>query len=739
MREKHPKHPLGRRLLALTAAICTLGSLTVAPVANAEQAAPAQPETQQQAPQTGKADDAQQAENDAKPADGDTQKQPATDAGSADAAGQDDIPINEEHFPDAKFREYVGRFDTVSLDGSKKPDGYLSQDELDKVTSIELGPDSGYVPWDLKSVQGVEYFGNLTSLTLEDTGITELDVTANEKLRSLDLFADYFLTSLTVNNNAALELLELSGTGLTSLVLPNNPKLRVLDLSGLLTATGGPVTATDGDPLPGVDAELIDLSGYVALGDSLDLSSIPGLDVSKVREVSRTCAKDDEEDCTYSATPLKDNILRPGKLAGAPHAAIYLYQVNDTQSLQVNVTFAGLWDESKEFAQFLNEFASLTPADYTAQSFQTGLEQTSSMLAGVSGMTVPELGTALRVSLNQVNSNKVEETIGQVLPDLKTVKDTLRMLPAKPKSSANTVEIPSSVFAVYKDAKDKTPKAGPRLTIPADGQLTITAEPTNGYTFDKSAQKEWTFEWQSQTVAPKEPGQSGDVLTITPVTGVEYFYGYGKDGKDKQQFADGQTSIPLGSRPVYVFVEAVKGYQFAKDQKTVFGPYSYTAPNPPDNGNNNGGNGNTGNNGGGTTTPSATLVDVARFYNTRSGEHFYTSSPVEQGVLRADRAWRDEGVAFRMASDKGTPVYRLYNPGGKHLFTTSERERDALIKARWNYEGVAFRVPEGASVQVYRLYNPWNGDHLLTTGANERGVLAMHKWHDEGVAFNSAK
>ena len=155
------------------------------------------------------------------------------------------------------------------------------------------------------------------------------------------------------------------------------------------------------------------------------------------------------------------------------------------------------------------------------------------------------------------------------------------------------------------------------------------------------------------------------------------------------------------------------------------------------NGGNNGGSGNNNGGNGGTTTPSATIVDVERFYNPRSGEHFYTAGAVEQSVLRASGVWRDEGVAFRMSSDKGTPVYRLYNPGAKHLFTTSQRERDVLVKAGWRFEGIAFYVPDGAKTDVHRLYNPGNGDHLLTTSANERGVLVMHKWRDEGIAFKA--
>ena len=135
-------------------------------------------------------------------------------------------------------------------------------------------------------------------------------------------------------------------------------------------------------------------------------------------------------------------------------------------------------------------------------------------------------------------------------------------------------------------------------------------------------------------------------------------------------------------------------------------------------------------------------VQVHRLYNPRSGEHFYVSSENEYNVLVKSGQWRDEGIGFTMV-DYGTPVYRLYNPGGKHLFTTSVKERDVLIGAKWNYEGVAFYVPDssdgsdGSATKVHRLYNPGNGDHLLTTSANERGVLVMHGWRDEGTAFTA--
>ena len=158
------------------------------------------------------------------------------------------------------------------------------------------------------------------------------------------------------------------------------------------------------------------------------------------------------------------------------------------------------------------------------------------------------------------------------------------------------------------------------------------------------------------------------------------------------------------------------------------------------NGGNTGGNGGSNNNGGsGSGQPSVRLIDVHRYYNFRTGEHFYTWDQVEMATLTKAAGWNYEGIAFRMSPDQGQRVYRLYNPGGKHLFTTSENERDVLMRSGWRLEGVPFYVPSGASVKVYRLYNPGNGDHLLTTSANERGVVLFHKWNDEKTAFNSAK
>lgn len=52
--------------------------------------------------------------------------------------------------------------------------------------------------------------------------------------------------------------------------------------------------------------------------------------------------------------------------------------------------------------------------------------------------------------------------------------------------------------------------------------------------------------------------------------------------------------------------------------------------------------------------------------------------------------WKYENVAFHSDKNKGVPVYRLYASHNGHMYTASEKERDALVKLGWKNEGVAF-------------------------------------------------
>ena len=147
----------------------------------------------------------------------------------------------------------------------------------------------------------------------------------------------------------------------------------------------------------------------------------------------------------------------------------------------------------------------------------------------------------------------------------------------------------------------------------------------------------------------------------------------------------------------------------------------------------------------GETIPTVAPGEVVMFrlYNQWTGEHFYTSSELERDTI-VKVGWSYEGVGW-IAPDEGTPVYRLYNPyveGGDHHYTMSEVERDACVEAGWSYEGVAwYSADEETGVPVLREYNPYatTGTHNYTISENEHDTLVELGWKDEGVAWYAVK
>ena len=88
---------------------------------------------------------------------------------------------------------------------------------------------------------------------------------------------------------------------------------------------------------------------------------------------------------------------------------------------------------------------------------------------------------------------------------------------------------------------------------------------------------------------------------------------------------------------------------------------------------------------------------VYRLYNTKSGDHHYTTSMAEKDKLVGSGQWRDEGIAFYSATAKDTntiKIYRVYNSRlkrGQHHYTRSAAERDSLVKnSGWKDEGIGF-------------------------------------------------
>ncbi|MDE6475801.1 MAG: MBG domain-containing protein, partial [Erysipelotrichaceae bacterium] len=149
----------------------------------------------------------------------------------------EEVVINEENFPDAKFREYISgsSFDT-------NQDGILSSIELDAVKEINVTTSYVTNPRELTSLKGIEYFENLEKLYFNGTGIIKVDVSKNTALKEIQAI-DTYLEEIDVSKNIALRrLLCYNMPNLTSIDVQgasaleyldcaNAPKLKGLDVS----------------------------------------------------------------------------------------------------------------------------------------------------------------------------------------------------------------------------------------------------------------------------------------------------------------------------------------------------------------------------------------------------------------------------------------------------------------------------------------------------------------------------
>ena len=163
------------------------------------------------------------------------------------------VPIDEEHFPDAVFREKVNDYDWSS-------DGFLSEEECGNVNKLNI------YGLGLTSLEGIRYFYALTELDCSSNDLTSLDVSGctaltdlscySNQLTSLDVSGCTALTDLSCHHNQ-LASLDVSGlTALTDLSCSDN-QLTSLDVRGLTFLTA---LACGGNQLMSLD-----VSGLTAL------------------------------------------------------------------------------------------------------------------------------------------------------------------------------------------------------------------------------------------------------------------------------------------------------------------------------------------------------------------------------------------------------------------------------------------------------------------------------------------
>lgn len=152
----------------------------------------------------------------------------------SDGEAVNGVEISEINFPDAVFREWLK--DPANINGAGS-DGYLSADELQNIKSINIRGTSDSQIADLK---GIEYFTELTSLSVTYNSLTSLDLSKNTKITYLNCsynrLENIFISNLSELYNLNCEFnylkeLDLSGNGELTVLYCRHNVLESLDLS----------------------------------------------------------------------------------------------------------------------------------------------------------------------------------------------------------------------------------------------------------------------------------------------------------------------------------------------------------------------------------------------------------------------------------------------------------------------------------------------------------------------------
>ena len=129
-----------------------------------------------------------------------------------------EMKINSTNFPDANFRKYVLKY----IDTNK--DGKLSKSEIQKTTSMDVSQ------MNIKSLKGIEIFGELKNLQCLNNQLTSLDLSKNKNLESLHC-GNNKINSLSLNNNTGLKYIFCYQNQLKTLDISHNINIQTLNCS----------------------------------------------------------------------------------------------------------------------------------------------------------------------------------------------------------------------------------------------------------------------------------------------------------------------------------------------------------------------------------------------------------------------------------------------------------------------------------------------------------------------------
>lgn len=138
---------------------------------------------------------------------------------------------------------------------------------------------------------------------------------------------------------------------------------------------------------------------------------------------------------------------------------------------------------------------------------------------------------------------------------------------------------------------------------------------------------------------------------------------------------------------------------------------------------------------------------IYRFYNDKTGAHFYTASVHEaENVLQGMPSFTFEGVAFNrdIGNADTIDIFRFYNTStNTHFYTASAEEAESVRNTlpQYRFEGVAYEAhgeQQAGTTALYRFFNTETGTHFYTANQGEmenvRVELAGTMTY-EGVAY----
>jgi Repeat of unknown function (DUF5648) len=125
-------------------------------------------------------------------------------------------------------------------------------------------------------------------------------------------------------------------------------------------------------------------------------------------------------------------------------------------------------------------------------------------------------------------------------------------------------------------------------------------------------------------------------------------------------------------------------------------------------------------------------LPVYRFYNFRAGTHFYTADPAEMANVRDNmkNTYSLDGVAYTVNTanpNNNTTLWRFYNVRtGTHFYTADPAEKarvQSTMGSTYHLDGPAYNVCAtnvAGSTTVWRFYNMRTGTHFYTADSAEK-------------------